>query len=257
MYHYVSTPPSDANAIRRDLSVPPERFDAHLRYLREAGYESITLADLALALQTGAPLPEKPIVLTFDDGYVDSYEVAFPLLRHHKMVGTFFVITGFIDKGQKGYLNWEQVIEMHEAGMRIEAHGHTHPDLRNRSVDYLVWQVLGAKEAIEARTHEPVRFFCYPSGKYDEQVIRVLHSAHYWAAVTVNPGATHRSDALFELDRVRVHGADSVAQLAAALEYYVSEPGEPLPTSTPSDALWTGHLRIEGTVGDGATYSTP
>ena len=208
--------------MRRGLSVPPERFEEHLRYLREAGYEAISLRDLALALQMGQPLPERPIIITFDDGYRDNYENAFPLLQAYGFTATFFLITDLIDDGNEAYLTWDQVIAMHQAGMAMEAHGRTHPDLRGRDVDYLVWQVLGAKEAIEARTGEPVRFFCYPSGKYDDQVIRVLHSAHYWGAVTVNAGVEHSSERMFELSRVRVPGDLTAAGLAATLNGYMN-----------------------------------
>jgi len=221
MYHYISTPPKGAGAVRRDLSVPPERFEEHLCYLRDEGYESITLHDLALALQIGHPLPEKPVIITLDDGYRDAYTNAFPLLAKYGFGATFFLITGFIDQGRPEHLTWEQVIEMDAAGMSMEAHGHTHPDLRNQSLDYLVWQILGAKEAIEARTHKTVRFFAYPAGKYDPQVIKVLHSAHYWGAVTLHAGAEHHSDSMFELKRIRVHGRYDAEGLAAVIDWFM------------------------------------
>ncbi len=226
MYHYISTPPEDADAIRLDLSVPAETLEEHLRYLGEEGYTSVTLRDLSLALQIGYPLPAKPIILTFDDGYRDAYTNAFPLLRRYGFVGTFFLITGFVDDQRREYLTWQQVSEMDAAGMDMQAHGHTHPDLRSRTVDYLVWQVLGAKQAIEARTGKPVRFFCYPSGKHDQLVIYVLRSAHYWGAVTVDPGVEHRSDRMFELGRVRVHGGYQAEHLAAAIESLMTVPTE-------------------------------
>ncbi len=220
MYHYVSIPPAGADSVRRDLSVTPQRFEEQLLYLREAGYTCITLYDLALALQIGQPLPAKPVVITFDDGYRDNYTQAFPLLRQYGFAATFFLITKPIDEGQADYVTWEQVIEMDAAGMNMEAHGYTHSDLRGRDVDYLVWQVLGAKEAIEARTHKPVRFFAYPSGKYDEQTMRVLHSANYWGAVTITNGITQRSERVFQLDRVRVRGSYTASKLAAVLSAY-------------------------------------
>jgi peptidoglycan/xylan/chitin deacetylase (PgdA/CDA1 family) len=254
MYHYVSTPPDHQDALRVDLSVPPERFAEHLDYLRARGYTTISLNDLALALQTGHPLPRRAIILTFDDGYLDHYTHAFPILKAHGYTGTFFVVTGYIDQGRPEYLSWEQVMDMHAAGMRIEAHGHTHVDLRDRGVDYLVWQLLGAKEAIEARTHEPVRFFCYPSGKYDEQAIAVLHSAHYWGAVTVNHGSEHYSERMFELERLRIHGDYEVSDLAALLAPF-EEAEAPGPASAPDEAgsqaasdvlpvfLWASYLQ--------------
>jgi len=221
MYHYISTPPKGADAIRRDLSVPPEMFEEHLRYLRDEGYVTITLHDLCLALQTGYPLPERPLIITIDDGYRDAYTNAFPLLREYGFAATFFVITGFADEERAEHLTWEQIIEMDAAGMEIEAHGHTHPDLRNRTVDYLVWQILGAKQAIEARTHKSVRFFAYPAGKYDEQVIRVLESVQYWGGITLHAGAAHRSDRMFELTRIRVQGQDGAEKLAANIRWFM------------------------------------
>ncbi len=222
MYHYISTPPSGADAVRRDLSVPPDILAQHLAFLRERGYTSISLTDLVLALQIGQPLPDKPIVLTFDDGYRDAYEKAFPLLQAYGFTGTFFLLTDPIDQGDPAYLSWDQVIEMETAGMAMEAHGHTHDDLQGRSRDYLIWQMLGAKEAIEARTHKPVRFYCYPSGSYDALAVSILHELDYWAAVTIQHGREQCSDRPYELVRLRVHGNYGVEHLAAIL-------GEPLP----------------------------
>lgn len=218
MYHYVSTPPDDADAVRRDLSVPPERFEEHLAYLREAGYASVSLRDLVLALTIGFPLPERPIVLTFDDGYRDAYEHAYPLLLQYGFTGTFFLITSAIDQQNPNYLTWQQVAEMSAGGMAMEAHGYTHDAMEGRERDYLIWQMLGSKEAIEARTNETVRFFCYPSGYYDEEAMQVLHELGYWAATTIEFGQEHSSESLFDLHRVRIHGEYTVDRLAALLE---------------------------------------
>ncbi|MCS7261247.1 MAG: polysaccharide deacetylase family protein, partial [Anaerolineae bacterium] len=83
MYHYISKPPPDADRYRRDLSLAPEDFEAHLAWLRSQGYQGITLHALVFHLVAGWPLPEKPIVLTFDDGYRDHYTNAFPLLQRY------------------------------------------------------------------------------------------------------------------------------------------------------------------------------
>lgn len=230
MYHYISAAPDSSDAIRVDLSVSPATFREHLQYLRAAGYETITLRDLVMALQTGAPLPEKPILLTFDDGYRDAYTEAFPALLDAGFVGTFFLLTQPVDAENPAYVTWDQVIEMHAAGMEMQSHGYTHVDLRARSVDYLVWQMLGSKEAIEKRTGETVRFFCYPSGRYDELAIQVLRSANYWAAVTTHQGADHSSDSLFELERLRVHGGYTGEDLMTLLDQYAASTVAARPT---------------------------
>ncbi|MGC8880032.1 MAG: polysaccharide deacetylase family protein [Anaerolineae bacterium] len=219
MYHYISAPPRDADRYRRDLSVTPEEFEAHLAWLRSHGYQSITLHALVFHLMAGWPLPEKPIVLTFDDGYRDHYTNAFPLLQKYGYVGTFFLVTRPIDDGDPNYLTWEMVAEMHRAGMSMQPHGYRHFDLKGKPTDFLVYEIMGAKEAIEARTGEITRFFCYPSGSYDRQTIRVLESAGFWAAVTTLPGRHQTTETLFELERLRVRNTTSVDDLALLLDH--------------------------------------
>lgn len=218
MYHHIALPPYDADAVRRDLSLPPGVFEQQLQYLVKQGYTSITLSDLIQHLTRGAPLPPEPVILTFDDGYRDAYTEAFPLLQEHGMSGIFFLTTGFIDRGDPNYLSWAQVQEMHGARMQFGSHTYTHPDLRDKSVEYLVWQILGSKEAIEQRIHEPVRFFSYPSGRYDQRTVDVLRSAHFWGAVTTHQGMEQSSEYLFELQRIRIRGDESPASFEAKLE---------------------------------------
>ncbi len=218
MYHHVSELPPDADVYRRDLTVSPEAFEAQLQYLERAGYHPVTLTDVYLNLTQGYPLPEKPVVLTFDDGYRDAYEVVFPKLLDHGFPATFFVLATPAHYESEEYLTWAQAREMSDAGMSIQAHGRDHVDLRGRPYDFLVYQILGIKEAIEYHTDRTPRFFCYPSGRRDDRVIKVLESAGYWGAVTTEWGQTHTRDSLFEMPRLRIRGADSLAVFIAKLE---------------------------------------
>ena len=220
MYHYLSAPPAGADAIRRDLSVSAEQFEAHLAYLRQAGYQTISFQQLSFALSRQNHLPDKSIIITFDDGYRDNYVNAFPLLREYGYTATFFVFNQPIDTYNVDYLTWEMVIEMHKGGMEFGSHSYSHPDLRNRDTDFLVYQILGSKEAIEERTGEPVRFFAYPSGRYDDLTIRVLESAHFWGAVTTAWGAQQSYTRRFEMPRLRVRGSDTAHDLAQKLRYF-------------------------------------
>jgi peptidoglycan/xylan/chitin deacetylase (PgdA/CDA1 family) len=102
--------------------------------------------------------------------------------------------------------------------MAIEAHGRDHVDLRNRSYDFLVYQILGIREAIEHHTGRAPRFFCYPSGRWDARVIEVLKSAGYQAAVTTEWGRTYTRESFFEMPRLRVHGGQSLESFIAVLE---------------------------------------
>lgn len=218
MYHYISSPPADADVYRVDLSVPPDLFRQHLAYLRDTGYTTIRLEDLYAALQTGAPLPQKPVVLTFDDGYEDNYSNAYPLLREFGFTGTFFVMTSGPDTGNPGYMTPAQVAEMAAGGMRMESHTRDHPDLRGRDGDFLVYQLLGAQEALTTWTGRVPYQFAYPAGEYDDNVLTMLRSLHVQTAVTTEYGALHTSDAPLELPRIRMRNTTDVPTLAALLE---------------------------------------
>lgn len=218
MYHYVSEPPPDADVYRKDLSVTPAQFESHLQALQDAGYQSVALTDLVSYLATGQPeLPAKSVVLTFDDGYEDNYINAFPLLKKYGFTATIFVITDFVDMQRPGYVSWDQLAEMHAAGIDVGSHSRDHADLAGRDVDFLVWQALGSRQMIESRLGFTPRLFCYPAGQYDDLAIQVIHSADYWGAVTTKQGATHAADAPFELTRVRVRGSHQAPDLLRLL----------------------------------------
>ncbi len=218
MYHYVSELPPDPDVYRRDLTLAPEKFEAQLQYLADEGYHTITLGDLYLHLKQGYPLPEKPVVLTFDDGYRDAYEVVFPLLLDYGFTGTFFVLATPSHFESPDYVTWVQMKEMADAGMEIQSHGRDHVDLRGRSYDYLVYQIVGIQEAIHYHTGRLPRFFCYPAGQYDTDVIAVLEATGYWGAVTTAWGKTHTQDNLFEMPRVRIRGSDTLESFIDKLE---------------------------------------
>jgi len=218
MYHYISDPPVGADAIRRDLSVPPERFAGHLLALHQAGYQAITLRQFFDTLTRGLPLPPKPIVITVDDGYVDAYDNAFPLLQENGFSAAFFVITDFVNEARPGYATWDQLREMAAAGMEIGCHSRNHPELSSKSVDYLVWQALGCKESIELELGFHPRFISYPSGLYDQRTIDVFHSAHYWGGLTSHQGNVQSSSHPFELVRLRVRGSYAAEDVLRLLE---------------------------------------
>ncbi len=214
MYHYISNPPSDADAIRLDLSVTPENFRKQMQWLKQKGYQTITPGQLAAALLRGAKLPARPILLTFDDGYADAYTNAFPILKEFGFAGTFFVVSGFIDDGRGEYISWTQAREMAEAGMSIQNHSRTHKDMRGRDHEWLVNQIDVPQDRIEQNTGVRPRFFCYPSGGYDDTAVHELQNAGYTLAFTTNDGAFAYTDNMLRIPRVRIRGATTVEQFA-------------------------------------------
>jgi peptidoglycan/xylan/chitin deacetylase (PgdA/CDA1 family) len=207
MYHYLSVPPADADRFRLDLSVTPDHFREQLAWLKAQGYETISLYQLLSALNTGSPaLPERPIILTFDDGYADNYQYAFPLLKEYGYTATFFILTDVTDRSEPGYLTWEMLREMSDAGMSIEVHGREHFDFSNRNHDWLVYHLLGPMQTIEANLGYTPRFIAYPLGSYDAQVIATAQELGYWGGITTHYGRQHSGGNPFEVQRLRVRG---------------------------------------------------
>ena len=219
MYHYLSQPPPGADRYRRDLSVSPALFEQHLAYLQAEGYQSITLYDLLHHLTQGAPLPHKPVIITFDDGYRDNYDNAFPLLQQYGFDATFFVLVEVTNQGEAEYLTWDMMREMLAAGMDIECHARVHEYLPDNDDARLIWQVLGCREALESQLGQRPRFISYPSGRFDERVAAFFTSDNYWGGITTQQGTLHSSDALFQLKRLRVRNSTTVEELAELLAF--------------------------------------
>lgn len=208
MYHHIGYPPPDANAVRQDLTVSPELFTQHLIHLKNLGYTSITMDDLWAALTRGTALPAQPVVITFDDGYDNAYDHAFPRLQDQAMVGTFFLISEFM--GQPGYMTWEQAQEMLEDGMELGNHTRTHPDLSTLDRDAQHAQIQGAADQIEAMLDFRPRFFCYPLGRFNDDSVAVVRETGHDAATTIADGTLKYSTDLHRMTRVRIRNITDI-----------------------------------------------
>ena len=218
MYHYISTNPQwPQDILRTHLSVTPRAFAAQLNYLRQAGYTTITLDDLVHALRDDVALPAKPIILTFDDGYQDFYDNAYPLLRQFHDQATIYIITG--KAGHAGYMTWDELRKLAASPLiTIGAHTRTHPDLRTLTAARSWNELEGSKVDLERELGRPVRHFAYPSGEYNQTVLDQLAELGFETAVTTHEGLSETSDRLLTLMRVRVNGYTGLADLIAGLK---------------------------------------
>jgi peptidoglycan/xylan/chitin deacetylase (PgdA/CDA1 family) len=216
MYHYVSWLPPDPDALRRDLTVSPTDFEEHLRYLKENGYNTITSVDLWWSLDTGKPLPPKPVLLTFDDGYVDHYEVVLPLLRKYGMVGTFAVTANLVGKG--GYLTKAMVRGLADAGMDVQSHATDHVSVNKIPYASQVYQLCTSRRILSEWTGKDVRHFIYPSGDYLPLLSGPLASCGYLSAYRKDGGSVESSNDMFALRRVRIRGQQGLSALLFALQ---------------------------------------
>ena len=217
MYHYVSANPRyPGDPVRTCLSVTPAAFAAQLRYLRKAGYITITLDDLARALRDRAPLPPKPVILTFDDGYQDFFDNAYPLLKQYDDRATVYIITGKV--GHPGYMTWDELRTLSASLlMTIGAHTRTHPDLALLSPRRSWDELAGSKADLEARLGMAVRHLAYPAGEYSPATIEQAAEIGFETAVTTREGLDERANGLLTLERVRVNGYSSLSDLIAGL----------------------------------------
>jgi peptidoglycan/xylan/chitin deacetylase (PgdA/CDA1 family) len=218
MYHYIEPWPPGADELRQGLTVRPEDFAAQMAYLHTQGYVTLSLYDLIAALARGVPVPERAVVLTFDDGYRSLMDYAVPALQPYGYTGTVFVITQLMDEGFPQYLTWPQAESLYAQGWKIEPHTKTHDQLAGRGRDFQLYQMLGAMQTVAAHIGATPRFFAYPSGDYDELSVQLAQEMHLWGAVTVNIGRTHEFDNRFLLHRVRVSGLGSLSDFVNALE---------------------------------------
>lgn len=225
MYHHVS-PIAPEDEFEARLTVLTPSFEEQLSYLKCAGYTGITVGQLVDAMDGAAPLPSRPVILTFDDGYSDAYTEVFPLLRRYGFPGSFAIVTGFVGGGDGAYLTWEEVREMAGAGMEMLSHTVSHIDL-GTSDDATVRDELSASKAtLEQQTGRPVRFLVYPSGEpfrsgtpeRQQEVVAMLRETGYQGALLAGPNSTSQDPAArFQLNRVRVSGGEDIATFAASI----------------------------------------
>jgi peptidoglycan/xylan/chitin deacetylase (PgdA/CDA1 family) len=209
MYHSVR---SDAPPETRRLSVHPDAFAEQLDVLRQQGCTTVTFAALGEALRTGRPLPERSVVLTFDDGYADFHEQALPLLDAHGFTATVFVTTGWLDDAGEDaagrpldrMLSWGQVRECARAGIEIGAHSHSHAQLDQVPVRALREELRRSKDLLEARTGGEVATLAYPFGYSSRRVREEVTASGYRAAAAVANALPHPDADLMAVPRLTV-----------------------------------------------------
>lgn len=213
MYHVISKAKPDATY--PDLWVDPRTFADQIRALRRAGWEAVTMGQLWSAWHGSGQLPRKPIVISFDDGYLSHYTHALPVLRAAGWPGVLNLKLGNV--GNDGIPAW-MVRRLIRAGWEIDSHTISHPDLPSTGDAALRSELVGSRDRIEKQFGVRPWFFCYPAGKFDARVERAVAAAGYLAATTVEPGWAKRRDDRFALPRVRVNSTDGAASLLAKIE---------------------------------------
>jgi peptidoglycan/xylan/chitin deacetylase (PgdA/CDA1 family) len=210
MYHVIKAP--TASTPMAELWTPAETFKATIELLKKNGYSGVTLDQVWKAWQGGPGLPARPLVISFDDGYLSHTVTAKPILQAAGWPGVLNLEGKNIGKGG---LTTNQVEGLIAAGWEIDSHTLTHPDLTTLDDAALKTELVDSRKLLQEKFKIPVNFFCYPAGKNDARVRSAVEAAGYKGATTVEPGIASKSDNPYLLPRIRVNGTDSAATVAA------------------------------------------
>ena len=184
------------------LYVSEADFEQQLVYLRERGYKTISVAELAEGLSGRTKLPDRPIVLTFDDGYDDNYQAALPVLLRQGMRASFFVVTGKM--GQPGYLSWPQAAKMRDQGMEIGSHTVHHYTLTEINLKEMERELRGSRLMLESNLSITKAVFANPFGETAPAVVALLEKTGYQAAGSSVVGLNRAGENLFMIRRMSV-----------------------------------------------------
>jgi len=214
MYHYIGNNPNPADKARDVLSTTPDKFQEQMDYLEKNGFTPITLDTLYADLKSGTQPSGKPIVLTFDDGYIDFYVNAFPILRSHNFHAVSFIPTSLISQGY--YMSWGQIKEIQSSGLiAFEAHSLTHPNLAVLSFAEVKRQVNESKKILEGQIGVPVNFFAYPYGTSNQSTWEAVKEAGFYGAVGTWYGNIESEGTQYNWPRIRISGGLSIGDFAA------------------------------------------
>jgi peptidoglycan/xylan/chitin deacetylase (PgdA/CDA1 family) len=200
-FHVVGDPALGAPNVQ--LYDSAATFRAQLGWLAAHGYRAVTLDQMLRGWQGELKLPRKPVVLTFDDGYPQDVTTVLPLLRAVHWSGVLNL--------QVGNLVPARVRQLLAAGWEVDAHTFTHPDLTRISAAQLRHEVAGSRRWIRGVFGEPVDFFCYPAGRFDQTVIAEVRRAGYLGAESELPGPASPADGFYALHRIEILRDDGVS----------------------------------------------
>ena len=185
-----------------EVTITPSSLEEQLNYINDNNYVTITMKELYEHLKNKKPIPEKSILITFDDGYMNNYTEAFPILKKLNMKATIFCVGNSLDGSY--YLSEEAIKEMSDYGIDIQCHTVNHVHLNTLSYNEQLSELKRSKEILEKITGREILSVAYPFGDYNSDTIKAVKEAGYKLAFTTNLGLADRDDNIYELDRIYI-----------------------------------------------------
>ncbi|WP_346353784.1 polysaccharide deacetylase family protein [Azotosporobacter soli] len=178
-----------------DLTVSVEHFRRDMAFLQREGYNTLSLAQVRRRLQDkDAKLPDRPVMITFDDGYLDNYTNAFPILQQYGLTASFYIIAGMLQDAER--ISPAQIKEMQRAGMDFGSHTMTHRPLAELTQSEAVAELAHSRDELEQLLGQAVHFVAYPCGSYSEKTLELAAQSGYCGGFSTRSGFTTFSDQL-------------------------------------------------------------
>lgn len=214
MYHKIS--PNSSPGASEKMRLTPEKFDKEMHYLYRKGYQAIAPGELVDYCQGKLPGERKKIIISFDDGYRDNFTYAFPILQKYKFKAIIFLVSGLMESsskwdesGPEPLMSWEEARKMQEEGIIFGSHGHNHRLLPSLSREEAMHEIAASKVLIEKKLHQPIHFFSYPWGKFNQEVKDIVKECGYRGAFSTLPGKNKSGEDVFAFRRVLIRGYDT------------------------------------------------
>jgi peptidoglycan/xylan/chitin deacetylase (PgdA/CDA1 family) len=211
LYHKVDDPPADARL--RGPYTPPARFAKQMAFLKKEGIDCYTVSEMVGYFREHASFPPHGLAVTFDDGWKDNYEKAFPILRRLGIKATMFLVSSCVGEvsakavaegeSPRAHLSREEVVEMSAHGIEFGSHSVNHRLLHQLPINEVKFEVEESKRQIESLLGKPCRAFSYPAGFFTEEIQQLVKQAGYEVAFSTIYGPADSID-LFALNRVEI-----------------------------------------------------
>ena len=209
LYHYVEDNTDERDFLRTSMATRPYFFEIQMKYLSFSGYTAISPSDLKSAFDGDTNLPEKPVIISFDDGFRDYYYNAFPVLKKYNLHAIVYMIANHI--GRSGNLTVEMLREMVDSGVfELGSHTLNHVWLSQVGQGEARREIFESKKVLSDIFNYPVKHFAYPGGFEAPWVVNLVREAGYETAVTTKMGIIQTPDKILSLKRVRVGNLNEV-----------------------------------------------
>jgi len=218
MYHQIG--PFSSMREHRSTYCHHKRFALQMFYLRILGYRILDFDTVLRCIKGEEEVPARAVALTFDDGYENFFDYAYPVLRRYGFPAIVYLLSGYLGKEASWFkkdgrstppiMSEKRIEQLMDKGISFGSHGVTHLKLGEATDEEIYFEVRESKKALEEKFKRPFRHFCYPYGSFDKRAIQIVKEAGFDSAVSCVRGSAYPGDHLYQLPRKAISYGDSI-----------------------------------------------